>query len=753
MSSSDTKSSTESPNRGSRKSDGRLSASDLLDAHVDRTGGEPRPQQHIMLTAVEEAIEKNDHLIVQAGTGTGKSLAYIFAALAQGKRVVVATATNQLSEQLINHDIPEAIATLETIADTKTGRVSAGMVKGRNNYVCQAKLHELIELDGRDPQHGETSADQPEPLFDITEPIPSNSRGAAAAMRKLTRWAQKTRTGDRTEAPPVSDKLWAQVSTTSRDCPGATKCPFGETCFTEKSRKIARAANIVVTNHAFLAQDMKAAIENTTADSDPEDPDTHRSVLGSHDVVVIDEAHDYPGSFTGALTTVVAPDAILGSAKKVARHIPKHESTRVSPLDAVERSLDTLKAVLGECPEGAIPSPLPESVADSLTDVAVNLASLRRDCDRAVVGQNLSAAKHDMYLTHAEQVADHIDDIRRAVSEPENTVAWVERRTNRNESTESVSLYIAPINAGTEFVSALGNRTLVATSATLMLGNDFGPLLRAFGLPDTTVCLDVGSPFNYPQQGMLYIPQHPFPEPVGKDRKEHKTAVLDELVALVSAAGGRTLALFTTIASAQEAADHLRTNLPDLDVYAHGDAPAHTLVTDFTNNETSVLCATMGLWQGVNVPGPSCVLVVIDKVGFAPPNDALTSAQAAFVTQSGGNGFRDVILAQAATSLAQAAGRLIRSSDDRGVVAILDSRLHTKSYGRTIISTLPPFKVFTKQGLVTDALRRLTADRPKISAQPKPVRARAKATPSKTADTGKPTRGRKVRRARTRKPL
>lgn len=673
----------------------------LLDAHIELTGGEKRPQQDLMLETVEKSLANKENVVVQAGTGTGKSLAYIFAVIAQNRRAVIATATNQLSEQLLYHDLPAVTETLETLGYPANRRPNVALLKGRNNYLCQAKFEDLRQLDARDAVGG--SVPEMQPLFEIVEGSGGGRKASLGKeMQKLGRWAATTRTGDRTEAPTVSDQAWSQVSISATDCPGAAKCPFGSTCFTEQARREARQANIVLTNHAFLAQDMKV-------DGPVSEDGGHESLIGHHDVIILDEGHDFPAAFTGALTTVVEPSAIQKTSKTLARHFPKNDEMSVSALANVEQALDDLTDELLHTNEGALDSPLPNNLANVLTETAVALGVLRNIARKALLGDSVPERQKEIYEKQIEQVDVYVETIRRALSEPDNTVAWAEARGNsfRSDSV-TVSLSVAPVSTGQHFVESLGDRAVVVTSATLTLGKDFSPLLHAYGFSDATTCVDVGSPFNYGKQGMLYVPKPPFPEPVGKERVEHRKAVLDEVAVLVGASGGRTLALFTTVAGAKEAGDHLRVQYPELDVYVHGEAPAHVLVQQFAENETSVLCATMGLWQGVNVPGSSCTTVIIDKIAFPPPTDALSSARAKMVEEGGGNGFREVQLSQAATTLAQAAGRLIRTHEDRGVVAVLDPRLITKSYGRTILETLPPFKVFTEQQVVKDALTRIT---------------------------------------------
>lgn len=669
----------------------------FLQAHVENNGGEHRPQQEEMVEAVTEAIKTHTPLIVQAGTGTGKSLAYLFPAAVLGGRSVVATATNQLSEQLIRHDLPQVQKTLK-----ETGKdISFTLLKGRNNYVCLEKIDELEKLNAQGGQENYATQDR---LFDNesdeisqVQILKSQAKKDSVVLLRAMDWAKRTNTGDRTDAPSMPERVWSQISTSSADCPGAKLCPFGHECFTELAREKAKTADIIVTNHALLARDMgtKEAISS--------------KLLGAHETIIIDEAHDFLSTLTDALSTELNPRAINKFLSRAAKYL-KNESNNedVGVIASARNAIGALQDSLEQIPQGPI-----LELSDKTIKLIENLTKELLVVSQLLKEEGKNAIKSDqmkksiaitLLSDQADKNAATVSSLR---SIGDEQVRWVEK--DRKDNTPI--MFVSPIAVGDYLRTAVGERTLIATSATLTVGKDFRPFAHGMGLDSDLYkakTLDVGSPFNYPKQGMLYIPTAPFPEPIGKDRVEHTAAVLETLGELVHAAGGRTLALFTTTNGALKAAEYLRARFTGLQVHAHGEDSADSLVRKFAEEETSVLCVTMGLWQGISVEGAACSLVVIDKIAFAPVDDVLTAARRAHADKEGRNGFNEIIVGQAATSLAQGAGRLIRTTTDKGVVAILDPRLLTKNYGRTLIRSLPDFKLSTDLERVTAALTRLT---------------------------------------------
>lgn len=690
---------------------GDVDAIALLRAHVVRTGGESRVEQEEMTRLVARTIRDGGHLLVQAGTGTGKSLAYSFAAALSGKRTVIATATNQLSEQLVNKDLPQVA---EVLRDLKRGLTFVSL-KGRNQYVCRAKIHELEQLEQqaqrRSPLSDDVETKSVSTLFgEETQPAKSSrAKSEGTAVASMMEWAGKTKTGDRAEAPPVPDKVWRQVSVSSAECVRAN-CPFFETCFAEEAQKRARRADVVVTNHALLAQadlrGFEAASVATRArivaptSSDP------NNVVGGADITILDEAHAYPDTLSEALSVTIDVHELRKAVQATQRALPK----AIDDVDgSVTRCLDALENLeeqIALMPRNEPLESTPESVHHALTNAVVTMLVVRKLALDAVAesqkaGKTSTAIAGMMHASALDHLVVNLSEVRDR--EP-GTAMWVE---STSATDPRGVLRVSPIDIGEIFRGAYHARTLIATSATLTVAGDFGPMQRKMGFEDA-FCADVGSPFHYPKQGMLYIPRPPFPAPVGRERTEHGAAVLEELEHLISAAGGRTLALFTTTAAAQRAAEHLRRKFPGLNIHAHGEAPAGALVKSFAEDETSVLCATMGMWQGVSVEGASCSLVVIDKVSFPPPDDVIVQSRKALVESRGGDGFSEVFVSKAAIDLSQAAGRLIRTKQDKGVVAILDPRIHTKGYGKLLVKSLPDFPLYSQRDVVTDALTRLT---------------------------------------------
>jgi len=685
----------------------RLGAA-LLSAHVTRTGGERREAQEAMFTAVDSAIEDKHHLAVQAGTGTGKSYAYLLPVADTDGRTVIATATNQLSEQLVSHDLPEV---QQTLRDTGSDMEFA-LLKGRANYLCLAKMEQIRMLEGDPNAQPDSDASQ-------------SSREQSAA--DLYAWAEDTETGDRSEAPPVRDDIWASYSSTSTECPGASRCPFASDCFTEKARAAARKADIVVTNHALVAQSFHA----------PDDDESDGPIFGKVDRIVIDEAHDWADALTSALSKQVSPHRLVQrlDAARISLELGD-DSDPDALVDAAVDAWDDVSATLRDAPVDEAIDVWPNGFAEFVRLAGISTRKVIRALER-IEEKHTDGPDIDRLRRILADLISGMATLDAAVSADDEYAVWLASAAEE----DAVTLHVAPIQVGDLFAERVKNRQVVLTSATLALAGDFSPFLRRLGLESNAVTLDVGSPYNYAQQGMLYIPQDPFPEPVGAERAEHRAAVLDETVRLVTAAGGRTLALFTTKRGAEEAAARLRDELPGLTILNQGEKPAKVLVEEFIAEETSVLCATMGLWQGISAEGPTCSLVIIDKLAFAPPSDVLLQSQKQRVTQAGRDAFTEVLVAGVTMKAAQAAGRLIRTSTDRGVVAILDPRLLSKRYGSLVIRSLPPFNVYTDGFRVEQALERLTGGTPddaraddSTAAQPK------RKTGGRSRKTGSPAK-------------
>ena len=628
---------------------------DVLHAAVEAVGGEDRPGQIEMAEAVKHALDSGEHLLVQAGTGTGKSLGYLVPSLLHGKRVVVATATLNLQHQLVERDIPAlkdaARATLDQVP-------RHAVVKGRGNYAC---LHRVRE-------------GAPDDQGTLVE-IPDGSLGAE--VLELREWAEEQatggHTGDRDSAPSHNERAWRQVSVNHRECLGASRCAHALECFAELAREDAHSAQVVVTNHALLAID---AIDGVP-------------MLPEYDAVIVDEAHELAARVTQASTDELDPVIVERAARRARARISSGEG------DDLTDASDALADILARTEQGRIdevPQPLHE------------VLSLVRDSARACLS---AFPKEDKSEPDAalQQARGMVDDVRkiaeRMALKAETEVLWMsDNRGNKQ-------LHIAPIDVSNALRDKLfADKTVVLTSATLKLGGGFEPVARSLGLwgddPPWT-SLDVGSPFDYAKQGMLYVARD-LPAP-GRDGLEE--AQLAEITSLIEAAGGRTLGLFSSRRGAEKAAEEVRERLPGLDIWCQGDAQLPELARRFAATPSACLFGTLSLWQGVDLPGDTCQLVIIDRIPFPRPDDPLMSARQRLVEKRGGNGFMTVAAQHAALLLAQGTGRLIRRATDRGVVAILDPRVVTARYGSFLTASMPDMWRTTDRDVALAALRRL----------------------------------------------
>jgi ATP-dependent DNA helicase DinG len=669
--------------------------SKLLALAVEGLGGDTRDGQLRMAEAVANAIATGEHLAVQAGTGTGKSLAYLVPAVRfavdNDATVVVSTATIALQRQLVDRDLPRLAATLAP----HLGRAPTfAILKGRQNYLC---LHRLQDGAPEDP---ETT------LFD---PFAASALGRH--VKRLREWASKTKTGDRDEVVPgVTEQAWRQVSVSARECLGVARCPIGTDCHAEKARAAAGKVDIVVTNHALLAID---ALEGT-------------AVLPDHDLVVVDEAHDLVDRVTSVATAELTANAVGTAAKRCARLVEDAIADRLS------EAADGLAVVLADAPVGRW-----ERLGDA---VGTTLAAVRDGASacRTALGSNRReepnlATQRKLALALLEEVHDTAVRVLAAFAETDpaarREVVWL-----NNEERRGLVLRVAPLSvAGLLRERLFSHSTVVLTSATLALGGAFDALTRQWGLPAAEPVkpvedmatgkappaedddgdalkwtgLDVGSPFEYPKRAILYVARH-LPPP-GRDGLP--PAYLDEIEQLVTAAGGRTLGLFSSMRAAKQAAEELAARL-DLPVLCQGEDATAQLVKKFADDERTCLFGTLSLWQGVDVPGPSLQLVIVDRIPFPRPDDPLMSSRQRAVDARGGSGFMTVAATHAALRLAQGAGRLVRSVSDRGVVAVLDPRLMTARYGSFLRASLPPFWQTTDPELVRAALRRIDTRQP-----------------------------------------
>ena len=522
-------------------------------------------------------------------------------------------------------------------------------------------------------------------------------------MLGLREWAEEQASSgglaDRDDAPSHTDRAWQQVSVPVRECLGPQRCPYGDSGLVEPPRAAARPADLVVTNHALLAIN---AMHGGTA-------------LPEHTAVVIDEAHELVSRVTGAASAELSPALV--------ERVGKRAVTYLGDEDALEllESADGLRTALEETPLERVESP------DSA--FAAACVRVRDAARRAVSAMSSGDDKADADKRQAAAAVQEVFDVaERMAALREHDVVWVSERERFGREAR-----VAPLSvAGLMRAAIFAERPTILTSATLKLGGDFTGIAASVGLraseredgppPATTVDdsvgsdtfddedrigwrgLDVGSPFDYGRQGIVYVARS-LPPP-GRDGLAE--AAMAEIAELVWASGGRTLGLFSSRRAAEAAAVHVRKQLPKLKILCQGDAQLSELTKRFVAEEEVSLFGTLSLWQGVDVPGATCQLVIIDRIPFPRPDEPLTLARQRAVAEAGGNGFMAVAATHAALLLAQGSGRLIRRLSDRGVVAVLDPRLVTARYGAFLQASMPAMWPTTDREVAIQALRRLS---------------------------------------------
>ncbi|HEV7523328.1 MAG TPA: ATP-dependent DNA helicase [Acidimicrobiia bacterium] len=622
----------------------------LLDAAVSGMGGERRAGQHELTSAVADALSNGHHLLAEAPTGSGKSLAYLVAAVASGLKVVVATSTIALQSQLTGKDLP-ALEAHGTVP------FSFALLKGRANYVCLAKLR---------------AAGAPDALFE--QPV---GAGFARQLERLRTFAQRSQTGDRSEFEhEASDATWKAVTSTSIECPGKADCDDGGECFAERARDRAQEASILVVNHALYCAHLAA----------------EGRVLPEHDVVIIDEAHAFPDNATNAFAGDISGEALTRLSSMLAR--AGADAAAINKLSEAGRALGA--AI--EAREGTVRVGADKEIDSALLQAAERLAAVKA---------KLVTAGDDHAKLTARIATGRLDVLRRLAAPADDDVVWVERvgRSRR--------LRIAPVAAGEAIAHALlAWRPVIGVSATLGGEPRFPALARQMGLhaddePGSWgeqddddghwvsnagrgyASIQTPSSFEWKDQGILFVAKD-LPDPArARDAWSERSA--DLLCDLVNAAGGRALVLCTSHANVGRFAAVLRERT-DHRVLVQGDRDSGRLTKEFVDDETSVLVGTRSFWAGIDAAGASCVLVVIDKIPFPVPDEPLHAARRARAQRQGLDAFAAVDIPVAALVLAQGTGRLIRTRDDRGVVAVLDPRLAVKPYRTQLLAAMPPLR-------------------------------------------------------------
>jgi ATP-dependent DNA helicase DinG len=620
-------------------------------------GGERREGQVAMATAIAHAIERRRHLVVRAGTGTGKSLAYLVPAVLSGERVVVATATKNLQDQLAEKDLPSIRRHLDR-------EFSFAVLKGRANYLCLQRVAE-----------SSTRGEQARLEDDAAV-------GAHATEAKsILEWSRTTTTGDVGEMGFEPDpRVWRSFSVGPDECPGAHRCPSGSECFAEAARSRAAEADVIVVNLHLLG----ANIANGDV------------VLPDHDVLIVDEAHELEEVMSRVLGASVSPGrlrAVAAAARSAARERSggpvEVAATRVS--ESATRLEELLATRVGQRVRGG---------SDDDVDDFVALASSRLEALEAALRSTEGPSSQGEQSTSTDRVVVQLgrvrEDVLRVGSPGDGEVVWV-------EGTPRSSIEIAPVDVG-EILGprVFAQRPVILTSATIPPG-----VAERLGADPSEVDeTDVGSPFAFEERALLYCAAH-LPD---RRRDDAEEAIHRELRSLIVAAGGRTLGLFTSWRAMRAAAEALRGDLGD-DLLVQGEGSRGELVRRFRDEEPTCLFATMGFWQGVDVPGRTLSLVTIDRLPFSRPDEPLLVARR---ERAGAEAFLTVDLPRAASLLAQGAGRLIRTAEDRGVVAVLDPRLATASYRWQLIRALPPMKR-TKERSVAEAFLASIRDEPQTS--------------------------------------
>jgi ATP-dependent DNA helicase DinG len=598
-------------------------------------GYEPRPEQLALADAVARALDTGTHLLAEAGTGVGKSLAYLVPALQSGQRVVVATATKALQEQLLVHDVPAAAAVL--------GReVRVAVLKGRQNYLCRKSVHALDLLGGA-LLKTERDADD---------------------LERLRPWIDATETGDRAELdlePSVS--LWAELAVGSDRCSGR-RCPFVSTCFAEAARERAGEAELVIANHALYFADVGLRGKTDGA-----------AVLPDHDAVVFDEAHrleESAATWLGGRVSAAGLNRLAGDVDRACRAGSVAVPARA--LDAVviagDRLLGAVAPHAGRRRVRELPRDLVLGLVETLGRLAGELAGRGEELD----GLGRRAAGTALEL----ELCLEAPELERVVWAEPGALAW------------------APVDVSEQLRELLWGEgpTAVLVSATLGVAGSFAFPRTRLGIDEADE-LAVGSPYDFREQALLYVPAS-MPEPRSP---EAAVRVAEEVVALCGLSRGRALVLTTSYRSLGEIAARVRGRLP-YPVLVQGDAPRERLLERFRAEVDSVLVATSTFWQGVDVPGEALSLLVIDKLPFSPPGDPLHEARCERIVRDGGDWFRDYALPTAVLQLRQGFGRLIRGHADSGVVAVLDPRLRTRAYGRAFLSALPPARLVSDRSEV-----------------------------------------------------
>ena len=654
-------------------------AQDVLAAALP--GYTRRPAQMALAEVVEQAMDDRQAALLQAGTGTGKSMALLIPAILSGLRTVVATSTKALQSQYAKNDLP-------FLAQHLGVDFEWAILKGRSNYPCHAKAEEIAQPSLRQQA--------------VIDRMAELSTIEAVRDRQII---------DREDFPALSNDDWRDFSMSASECPGAKACPFADKCFAERAKNKAAEAQIVVTNTAYLMQDL--ILSQAT--------DGNVSLLGEIEQLIIDEAHNLPEAATGALEDTMGEGTFRKLARDMGGYLQSEEGD-VAAAEKIEQAADMLWAELATAHAAFIarapkdkqkdPMPLPVAtiIGEDLGPAFIGLYQAIKDAREAVkdttVWDDCIKIVRQRLLRRSAGQLERLEAY--TTDEPEKTVRWLEAeaKTFRGRTETRLILRSAPVSVAPFLRGALWNRVpAILSSATLTTGTktvqgkkvpDFGYLADTLGLSrDEAVTFDAGSPFDYQRQVQLFVPGKDAPEPAGKTAAQWRTYAQGATNFLVTRSGGGALLLYTSRSALSDAYAALAPQFrrEGLLVLRQDDAPPSELVRQFKDNGNAVLFGLKSFFEGVDIPTRALRLVVLDKLPFAVPSDLLYQARCEMINARYNDkwaSFTRLTIPSMILVLTQAFGRLIRHIDDAGVVAILDNRLHTKRYGAGILKALPP---------------------------------------------------------------